>query len=151
MFSSIRLGIAGAVIISIIGAFWYVSGLRADLEQSQQNVETLKSAVQEQSRTITQLREDQEQIIDSRNEIRQLVTKQRDEIDDLRSRFNESSDGSDRDFGKLAMAKPGLVQNIVNNASQNAIRCVEIASGSELTQEEQNEGTNSECSFDSAP
>ena len=97
------------------------------------------------------MQQDQKEITESREEIRGLIDQQRRTIDDLRSRFNESADGSERDFGKLALSKPGLVENIINNASENAIRCMEIASGAELTEEEKNAGSNSECDFDSLP
>lgn len=151
MFSTPKLAIGAFMLSILVGAFWYVSDLRADLERSQANVETLKESVQEQTQLIDRMRKDQEQIMESRSEIRQLMNEQRQTIDDLRSRFNQSADGSDRDIGKLAIAKPGLVENIINRASANAIRCLEIASGAELTKEEQNAGRNSECSFNSVP
>jgi len=151
MFSSVKMAIAGGILVIVVGAFWYVSGLRADLERSQQNVDTLETAVEDQVQVIEQMRQDQKEIAESREEIRGLIDQQRRTIDDLRSRFNESADGSERDFGKLAMSKPGLIENIINNASENAIRCMEIASGAELTKEEKNAGSNSECDFDSLP
>jgi len=151
MFSTAKMAMAGGILVLVIGAFWYVSGLRADLERSQQNVDTLETAVNDQVRVIEQMQQDQEEITESRKEIRGLIDQQRRTIDDLRSRFNESADGSERDFGKLALSKPGLVENIINNASENAIRCMEIASGAEPTEEEKNAGSNSECDFDSLP
>lgn len=151
MFSTAKLAIGGIILAMIISAFWYVSGLRADLERSQQNVSTLKDSVDQQSEVIARMQEDQKEISESREELRDLMNAQRDDIEDLRSRFTESADGSERDLGKLAEAKPGLVEGIINNASSNAIRCLEIASGAELTEEEQNEGRNSECTFGTSP
>lgn len=146
-----KLAIGAFALSILVGAFWYVSGLRADLERSQQNVSILKDSVDQQSQVITQMQEDQREISESREEIRNLVTSQRQEIEGLRSRFTESADGSERDFGKLAIAKPGLVERIINNASSKAIRCIEIASGAQLTEEELNEGDNSECSVNNSP
>ena len=142
--------IAGAT-MSAVAAFWYVSGLRADLERSQQNVRTLEDSVQQQVQLIDQMQADQQAIMDSRREIQELIDDQRETIDNLRSRFNESANGSERDFGELALAKPGLVENIINKASATAIRCMEIASGSEMTQEEIDANLISECSFSSSP
>lgn len=42
------------------------------------------------------------------------------------------------DMGQLAQAKPKLVENIVNNATNDVNRCVEILSGSPLTMGEIN-------------
>lgn len=40
------------------------------------------------------------------------------------------------DIGALAASKPALVENIINNASNDAIRCMELLSGSPLTEKE---------------
>ena len=49
------------------------------------------------------------------------------------------------DIGNLAENKPGLVEKIINKASDSAARCMEIASGSPLTEEELNGTPNREC------
>jgi hypothetical protein len=49
------------------------------------------------------------------------------------------------DIGNLAENKPGLVEKIINKASNSAVRCMEIASGSPLTEEELNGSPNREC------
>ena len=49
-------------------------------------------------------------------------------------------------FGNLATARPDSVQRVINNASAKAARCVELASGATLTEEELKvESKNSEC------
>jgi len=152
MFSTAKLAIVGGIVFTLVGAFWYVSGLQADLARSQENVRTLQNSVEKQVELIDQMREDQKEIIAARDEMREMVNSQREEIDDLRSRFNESADGSERDFGKIALSKPGLIENIINRGSADAIRCMELASGAELTQEEiDDENTLSDCNIDSSP
>lgn len=151
MFSTAKLAIVGGIIVTLVGAFWYVSGLRADLERSQQNVRTLEQSVQQQVELIDQMQQDQADILAARDEMREIVDQQREQLDDLRSRFNESANGSDRDFGEIALAKPNLVENIINSASADAIRCMELASGAELTQEEIDANTMSECNIGSTP
>ena len=42
------------------------------------------------------------------------------------------------DLGQLAYNKPGLVVKIINKASNNANRCIAIATGSPLTEDEIN-------------
>lgn len=53
------------------------------------------------------------------------------------------------EIGMLAASKPGLVENIINGASDKALRCFEIMSGSSLTEEEKGakdaKSFNSEC------
>jgi len=144
--STIKMGIIAAAVMGAVAAFWYVSGLRADLQQSQQNVQTLESSVNEQMAVITQMQEDQKQIAEIRTQLDDVVQRQQEEIDDLRDRFDQNAAGEDRDIGVLALKKPGLIQKIITNASLNAMRCVEVASGSELTEEERSESfVNQEC------
>ena len=151
MLNAVKMAIASTVILSLAGAFWYVSGLRADLQQSQQNVATLEQSVKQQSDLIDQMQRDQREIIAARDEMQKLISRQSDEIDELRSTFNESADGSERDFGELALAKPGLVENIINRASTDALRCLELASGAQPTQEEIDENILTECNIDNSP
>ena len=136
MFSTAKLAIVGGIFFTLVGAFWYVSGLQADLATSQENVRTLQDSVQEQVELIDQMQRDQKDIMAARDEMREMVNSQREEIDSLRTQFSESANGSERDFGKIAMAKPSLVENIINKGSADAIRCMELASGAEPTQEE---------------
>jgi gas vesicle protein len=151
VFSTARIAIVGSVIVALLGALWYVSGLRADLERSQQNVRTLKDSIEQQAEVIDRIQQDQREIIDARNDLRRIVRDQNQEIEDLRSRFNESADGSERDLGRIALEKPGLVENIVNDGSADAIRCMELASGAEPTQEEIDANVFADCNLSSSP
>ena len=53
-------------------------------------------------------------------------------MSDLDNRFNKGG----RDFGKIANAKDKAIQRIINKATANALRCVEISSGATLTEKE---------------
>ena len=61
-------------------------------------------------------------------------------IIDLDKRFTKGS----RDIGKTAIAKDKVIQRIINKASAAALRCVEISSGSPLTEKELNATKKSE-------
>ena len=62
------------------------------------------------------------------------------DLDDLDKRFNKGK----RDVGKLAIEKTKLIEKIINKGSVNAKRCIEIASGAELTEKEKNATKKSE-------
>ena len=62
------------------------------------------------------------------------------DLEDLDKRFNKNN----RDFGKLALEKTGAIERIINKGSVAAGRCIEIASGAELTEEEINATKKSE-------
>ena len=69
-----------------------------------------------------------------------LVTALKNDLDDLDKRFNKKN----RDIGKLAIQKPKPIERIINKGSANATRCIEIASGAELTENEKNATKKSE-------
>ena len=62
------------------------------------------------------------------------------ELNDLDKRFTKGN----RDIGKTAIAKDKVIQRIINKASAAALRCVEISSGSPLTEKELNATKKSE-------
>ena len=73
-------------------------------------------------------------------EMNQLVDNLQEDMRQLDKRFTKKG----RDIGKIAEKKPGLVEKIINNATERAKRCVEIASGAELTEQEINATKKSE-------
>ena len=99
----------------------------------------LESAIEESSQVIEQQKQDFEKIRNTLNTIEEENKKLLKDKEDLAKRLGK------HDIGNLAENKPGLVEKIINNASKSAQRCVEIASGSPLTEEELNGTPNREC------
>ena len=109
------------------------------------NVETITQANIENVNTIEEMVENEEQ---ARQNFIQLET----EFQEIRSQNSELRQRLGRhELDALAAAKPKLVENIINNASDNAIRCFELLSGAPLTEGEKNATNekefNSECPF----
>ena len=78
-------------------------------------------------------------IEEGKNKLENFYKKLQKDKSDLSKRLGK------HDIGNLAENKPGLVEKIINGASKKALRCVEIASGSPLTEEELNGKPNKEC------
>ena len=133
---NLKLLVVSAAVIASVSAFWYISGLRADLQQEQANNVALQKGIDEQQRVIDQMRMDFEQIRSINDALRSEVARQEAEKQALIERFNTSSSGTSRDFGELAAQRPGSIQRIINNATVNAMRCLELASGAPHTDEE---------------
>tara|TARA_B110000977_G_scaffold194824_1_gene272146 strand:- start:1810 stop:2307 length:498 start_codon:yes stop_codon:yes gene_type:complete len=132
--------IVAILAIVLVGAagLWYVTGLRADIAVSEENAKKLQAAVDLQHMVIEQIKADQEQIQQLNTELAGTVKAQRQDMQTLSDRFSTSADGSKRDIGELAVAKPDSIQRAINKGTVNALRCIEIASGSPLTEAEQN-------------
>jgi hypothetical protein len=137
------------IAVVLVGGLWYVSNLKADLAISEENSKQLTSAVEGQKEVIEGIRKDQETINQMNEDLRSVIKSQNKDVDALRDRFEKSANGEKRDFGKAAAVNPASVEKAVNRGTVNALRCLEIASGSPLTEVEKNatkpDEINKEC------
>ena len=145
IFGSMRMIMIGVMVAGLAGAGAYVFKLRADNATLKANQIKLESAVSEQKELIENQKIDFKKILDANNKMNELVSVLKKDLDDLDKRFNKKN----RDVGKLAIAKTKSIERITNGASALATRCIEIASGSPLTEAEKNatkkSEINSEC------
>ena len=140
MFGSLKIAMVAILITGIAGAGMYVMKLRSDNAILKANQLKLESAVADQKALIENQKKDFEEILDANNKMNALVTALKNDLDDLDKRFNKKN----RDIGKLAIQKPKPIERIINKGSVNANRCIEIASGAELTENEKNATKKSE-------
>ena len=141
----IKIIITLLLLAGVAGGFAYVQKLRADNAVLKINQEKLETAVSEQQTLIENQKKDFEDILDANKKMNELVSVLKKDLEDLDKRFNKKN----RDVGKLAIAKTKSIERITNGASALATRCIEIASGSPLTEKEKNatkkSEINSEC------
>mgnify|MGYP001304886887 CR=1 FL=1 len=136
----IRLFLIGILASAVVGAGVYVMKLRSDNAILKANQVKLESAVQEQKTLIENQKKDFQAILGANKEMNELVNVLKKDLEDLDKRFNKKN----RDFGKLAIQRTKAIERIMNKGSKNAARCIEIASGSPLTEEEKNATLKSE-------
>ena len=140
MFGSIRIVMIGLLITGIAGAGVYVMKLRSDNAILKANAVKMEEAISDQQELITQQKQDFKEIMAANQKMNELVGNLKKDLEDLDKRFNKNN----RDFGKLALEKTGAIERIINKGSVAAARCIEIASGAELTEEEINATKKSE-------
>ena len=136
----IRLFLIGIVATAIAGGGFYVVKLQKDNAILKANAIKLESAVAEQQTLIENQKKDFEEILDANKKMNELVSVLKKDLEHLDKRFNKKN----RDVGKLAIAKTKSIERITNGASALATRCIEIASGSPLTEAEKNATKKSE-------
>lgn len=145
MFGSMRMIMIGVMVAGLAGAGAYVMKLRSDNATLKANQIKLESAVTEQKELIENQQKDFKKILDANNKMNELVNVLKKDLEDLDKRFNKKN----RDVGKLAIQRTESIERITNGASALATRCIEIASGSPLTDKEKNatkkSEINSEC------
>ena len=150
MFGTFKLVMVGILVSSLAGAGLYVMKLRSDNAILKANQIKLEEAVASQQELIEQQKADFETIMAANKKLqvtRDILQKELQNLDDKFNKTNAS--GKKRDIGDLAVNRPESVERVINRASDNALRCVEIAMGSPLTEKEINavkpSEINSEC------
>ena len=135
----IKIILALVLLAGAGGGYLYVTKLQKDNAILKTNQVKLETAVAESNQVIEQQTKDLKKIRSTLKEIDEQNAKLKADRDALNNRLGK------HDIGNLAENKPGLVEKIINKASDSAARCVEIASGSPLTDEELNGKPNREC------
>ena len=130
MFSSLKIAMVAILITGIAGVGMYVMKLRSDNAILKANQIKLESVVSDQKELIENQKKDFEEILNANKKMNELVSVLKKDLEDLDKRFNKKN----RDVGKLAIAKTESIERITNGASALATRCIEIASGSPLTE-----------------
>ena len=136
----LRLFFIGIIVTALAGGGFYVFKLQKDNAILKANAIKLESAISEQKTLIENQKKDFEAILTANKELNDLMGKLKTDFAELDKRFNKKN----RDIGLLAIEKTKVIERITNNAGDKAARCIEIASGSPLTEKEINATKKSE-------
>ena len=150
MLGSIKIAIVLVALAGAGGGVMYVKTLKSDLATSEANNAKLLDSVSEQQSVIEQQKKDFTAILTANKELEEKNRVLNNEFKALDERFNKiNGKGEVRDIGKLAEERSKSVERVINGATKKAMRCVEIAMGSPLTEKEKNatkkSQINSEC------
>ncbi|OUU18326.1 MAG: hypothetical protein CBC05_02785 [Crocinitomicaceae bacterium TMED45] len=110
----------------------YVMKLRSDNAILKANQVELERSVESQKKTLAKQKKDFEDILESNAQLNKLINTLKKDMDALDKRFKKGK----RDVGKIAVEKPEAIERIINKGSDNAARCVELASGAKHTEKE---------------
>ena len=135
----LRIALIVILLAGAGGGYLYVTKLQKDNAILKENAIKLESAVEDQKAVIEQQTKDLKTIRKTVDKLKEVNDKLEQDKKSLSDRLGK------HDLGNLAENKPGLVEKIINKASNSAARCMEIASGSPLTEEELNGTPNREC------
>ena len=112
------------------GAYWYYNDTQERIAILTENNVKLETAV-----------ETNEQALAAQTAAFKSMQKQNEKLQKEWTEINNRNRSlenrlSRHDIGAAGVAKPGLTEKVLNNATKNAQRCLEIFSGSKLTEEE---------------
>jgi len=133
------------VVILVMGGigYWYYTDTQKTIATLTSNNAKLELAVATNEETINSLQADYALMAQENNRLNEAYSEIRRQNSRLSSKL------ADMDLGLLAAEKPDSIERAVNNGTINALRCYELLSGAELTEEELNAETgedfNKEC------
>ena len=134
IFGQLRMIMTMVIVAGLAGGVIYVNKLRSDNAILKANQLKLEASVESQKQVIAKQKEDFQAIMKANKELGVLINNLKKDLQDLDKRFTKKK----RDIGKLAIARSKAIERIINSASDKAARCIEIASGSPLTEQEIN-------------
>lgn len=123
IFFFLTVGMAGAGV-------WYYNDTQERLAILQENNAKLETAVQTNEQALAA----QTAAFESMRVQNEKLQKEWTEINNRNRSLEDRL--SRHDIGASGVAKPGLTEKVLNNATKNAQRCLEIFSGSPLTEKE---------------
>ena len=137
-------GVMALISFVMAGAFyWYYNDTQERMAILNENNAKLEVAVQTSEAAVEALQVDYQRASEELNKVNS-------EFASIRRQNQVLGDKLGRhDLGNLAENKPGLVERVINGASDKAGRCFELLSGAELTDKEMEAENgkqfNSEC------
>jgi chromosome segregation ATPase len=132
------------------GGYLYYTSTQAKIEALTQanavlesNFKTAQEANEQNLKVLKQMEMDIQRVQRDFQEVQENLNKAKQNANALKERLGE------HDIGALAEARPASISRVITNASTKAFRCLELLSGSALTQSEKEakdgKAFNSEC------
>ncbi len=139
--SKAGLSIIAITILSLAayGGYKYVTHLQYTVAEQSEEITGLKKDLKDKETIIVKMKAD----YTAQNKLKKKLSRDKTALNsqlvELSKSFNKvRANGTKRDLGALALGKPKLVENIINAATRNVIRCAEMASGSVPLEGEKN-------------
>ena len=126
----IKLVIMLIAAIGVAGGFAYVYKLKADNAVLKANQIQLETAINEQQEVITQQKESYENILTTNKELSAKLEVLQEDNNELTKKFAKY------DIATWGMENPEAAQKVINRAVRHVNRCIEIASGSPLVEQD---------------
>lgn len=141
MLSSIKkyVIIAGVLAVAAFGAWKYYTYTQDQIRIYAENAAKAQQAQQATQAALNSTRADLVKVRENFDAVSADFKVSQQRVDSLEDKLAK------HELGNLAQQKPVLVEKIVDNATVDVLRCIEIISGSPLTEDETNATTKSKA------
>ena len=120
-------------------AYWYYQNTQKQLLAYAKNQATLETSVEIQKQTTIALQKDLKKANEALVTLTDEFAESRRNVKELETIFNQSKDGTKRDFGESAIVAPEYIHGEINKGSNEVFRCFELLSGQKPAEGENDE------------
>ena len=110
-------------------AYWYYQDTQKALQTYAENQAKLQISLSTQKQATDSLQNNIKVMTETIRTLNDAFAESRENVKTLERQFNQSKDGSERDFGKLAIEKPAAIERAINKGTGEVFRCIELLSG----------------------
>ena len=132
-----KLIAAGIALLVIASTVLYIRYLHSQMQVMRGEIVVLKDVVEAKDKQIDTINNNITRMNQIQTDLNNTLSRIQNESTELRKKFEQDARGRARDMARIAEARPRLVENIINDATRDALRCNEIVTGSPLTSDEQ--------------
>ena len=126
-------------------AYWYYQNTQKQIIAYAKNQATLETSIELQKQTTLALQKDLIKANEALVTLTDEFAESRKNVKELETIFNQSKDGTKRDFGELAIELPDYIEERINKGSNEVFRCFELLSGQKPTEGDRNEAEYINC------
>jgi nitrogen fixation/metabolism regulation signal transduction histidine kinase len=120
-------------------AYWYYQNTQKQIIAYAKNQATLETSIELQKQTTLALQNDLKKANEALVTLTDEFAESRRNVKELETIFNQSKDGTKRDFGEESIKNPEYVQGEINKGSNQVFRCFELLSGQKPMEGDKNE------------
>lgn len=132
-----RILLVGLGVSLICGGYLHVRNLQLQIEQAAERQQKLEEIISAKDLQIEGVKRDIEDMKAINSQLKNDFGNAQKDVNDLREKFLDSQ-GRQRDFSKMANQRPKELQDRINRGTRFALRCNEIATGSPIKPEDEN-------------
>jgi predicted RNase H-like nuclease (RuvC/YqgF family) len=125
---STKIAIAAVLVSVVSGGVLYIKALKAELQVAAEVQAKQQEVIVSKEKAMAAIQEDVKRMADATKKLEKEKAEAEKHVSDLKRKFS--------DFSKAATEKPDLIERKINRGTASALRCNELVSGAELTEDE---------------
>lgn len=132
----IKVAIAAILFSIISGGYFFIKEQQAQLELAKEVQAKMEGVIEKQNLAMDNIKADVERMGQVQKELSGTISAAEKSTKDLAKKFTEDAEGRERNLAAMAAEKPSVVEEKINRGTKDALRCNELLTGAQLTDDE---------------